>query len=183
MKWLFRTILGILLVFVIFCTVGFFLPATQIVETHLSVETYPEEVFDELSDLRGYPAWFHGFEDIEEGQIIFAGTERGVGQSAAWRQKSGNGDNFGNIDILQIQTDELVSLRHEFGPHIIAITYALEGDEANEAVLLLARYEAPLGGFPYLSRLRGKLAAGGVANDLDISLQKLKTILEAKTTQ
>ena len=183
MKWLFRGILAILLTFIVCCVIGFFLPAKQIIEAHLLVDSYSEDVFAELSDLRGYPAWFHGFEDVDEGQIIYAGTERGLGQSAAWRQSSKRGENFGNLKILQSQTDELVSLRHEDGPQNINMTYALQIDETGETVLLLARYEKPLGGFPYLSRLRAKLAAGRTRKDLNASLQKLKTIIEVSAVE
>jgi len=183
MKWLFRGILAILLTFIVCCVIGFFLPAKQIIETHLSVDSYPEDVFAELSDLRGYPAWFHDLDKIDASQIIYAGTERGLGQSAAWRQSSKRGEIFGNLKILQSQTDELVSLRHEYGPKNIDMTYALQIDETDQTVLLLARYEKLLGDFPYLSRLRAKLAEGKTTKDLNASLQKLKKIIEVNAVE
>lgn len=198
MKWLFRTILAILFGFVLCCGIGYFLPATQIVETHISVKAYPDEIYAELVDLRGYPAWFHGLDSVDAGQIVYAGAERGIGQSAAWRLLDENANKtanktadknigFGNLEILQSQTDGFVTLRHEQGAQIISLTYAVlleEAGAANEdAALLLARYEKPLGGFPYLSRLRGKLRSGGIAKDLDGSLQRLQNLIEATTTE
>ena len=184
MKWLFRIIYAILLIFIMCCGIGFFLPASQIVETHVTMQTYPDEVYAELSDLRSYPAWFHGLEAVEESQIIFAGAERGIGQSAAWRI---GGDNdvlqFGNLKITQMQTDNFVTLRYEHGAQIVSITFALQIDETADSVLLLARHENALGGFPYLSRLRGKLSQGGIANDLNASLDVLKTITELTTSE
>ena len=187
MKWLFRAILTILAAFILCCIVGYFLPSSQIVETHVSVESYPDEIYSELSDLRGYPAWFHGFETVDEGQIIFAGAERGIGQSAAWREGDDNVQ-FGKLEIMQVETDNFVTILYEQGPRTISITYAVQSDveaaagQDSETVLLLARYETPLGGFPYLSRLRGKLAAGGIASDLDSSLLKLKSLMDVTTT-
>ena len=179
MKWLFRLIIAILLVFIGCCGAGFFLPAIQIVETHISIETYPDEVFTELSDLRSYPAWFHGFEAVDETQIIFAGAERGIGQSAAWRLGTGIDDRqFGNLEILQMQTDNFVTLQYEQGAQTISMTYALQLEAENDAVLLLARYERALGGFPYLSRIGGKLSENTVTQDLSGSLDMLKSIIE-----
>jgi len=174
MKWLFRIIVAIFLAFVTCCGVGYFLPSHQVVETYVSVDSYPDEIFAELSELRGYPAWFHGLETVDEGQIIFAGAERGIGQSAAWRE----GAHFGNLEILQVQTDKFVTLQHEQGAQTISMTYALQIDAGDEGIILLARYEKPLGGFPYLSRVRGKLASGSIAKDLDGSLLRLKALTE-----
>jgi len=188
MKWLFRSILVILAAFILCCIYGYFLPSNQIVETHVSVESYPDEIYAELADLRGYPAWFHGFEAVDEGQIIFAGAERGIGQSAAWREGDAN-TQFGNLKILQLQTDSFVTLQYEHGAQIISMTYAVQSDadaaaaQDSEMVLLLARYEAPLGGFPYLSRLRGKMATGGIKQALKSSLERLKAVMEVTTTQ
>jgi len=185
MKWLFRTILAILAAFILCCLYGYFLPSTHIVETHVSVDSYPDEIYAELTDLRGYPAWFHGVENIDESQIVFAGAERGIGQSAAWREGRDNSQ-FGNLEILQMQADNFVTLRHEHGARTISMTYAVQLDEAGQddgGVLLLARYETPLGGFPYLSRVRAKLASGGITKTLDGSLQRLKALTEATTTE
>lgn len=186
MKWLFRAILAILFVFALCCAIGFFLPKTQIVETHISLTAYPDEIYAELNDLRGYPAWFHGLDRVDAGQIIYAGAERGLGQSAAWRLE-GETVQFGNLEILQAQTDSFVTLRHEQGAQTISLSYAVLLEDAlpasDEAVILSARYEKLLGGFPYLSRLRSKLRQGGITKDLDNSLRRLQSLIEARTTE
>jgi len=184
MKWVFRGIIAILFGFVLCCVAGFFMPAAQVVETHISVESYPDEIYTELSDLRGYPAWFHGQSEVDAGQIVYAGAESGIGQSAAW-QLDGENVQFGNLEILQAQTDNFVTLQHEQGAQIISLTYAvqqeLDGSNTDGAVLLLARYETQLGGFPYLSRLRAALTQGRITADLDTSLRRLQSLIEPTT--
>jgi len=182
MKWLFAIILATLAAFAVCCGIGYFLPSSQIVESYVSVDSYPDEIYAELSDLRGYPAWFQGLDVVDETQIIFAGAERGAGQTAAWRLEQGNDTaQFGNLEILQAQTDSRVTLQYEQGAQTIAMTYAVQDD--NDAVLLLARYETALGDFPYLSRVRGKLSEGKITQELDMSLQRLKGLIEITTTQ
>jgi len=177
MKWLLRGIFFIILLFIGICAVGFFLPATQVIERSMNVKAYPEDVFIYLNDLEAYSQWSPLHAQILDAQIIYGGADAGVGQTMAWQNGSGAYP-FGSQEITQSQIGEFVQVEVNLSGQIATATHALLPSEDGESVTVLTKSEIGLGGFPYLERVRSKMRAGWLNDQFDAGLQRLKTIAE-----
>ena len=198
MKWLLRSVITIFVIFISCCGIGFFMPAKQVIETHIFLDSYAEDIYLELSDLQSYPAWFDGLRQARDSDILFSGPQSGTGQMLAWKLEEKDLQ-FGNLTLLQVQIDELVSLQYEKDAQISTLTYVLEAQNGFEilgqdnsapqvssasqiseggSVLMLTRYERELGGFPYLSRVQAKLINRAIQAEFEQSMQNFKSYIE-----
>jgi len=186
MKWILRTILVILIVFAGLIGIGFFLPATQIVERHIEIDAYAEDVYPLIDDLRVSVTWDVGAErgsQIEN--IAFGGPDSGVGQTAAW-QTNQTPPVTGTREIIESQSPEFVRSESNLNGVLTTQTFAISDfaetdagvDGSSESVDVLLRTELELDGFPYLDRITAKIKEGGVKSKLDRTLKRLKTSAE-----
>ena len=177
MKWLLRGIFAIFLIFGIVIAVGFFMPASQLVERTIEVEAYPEDVFPFINNLESYSQWSPLYAQIPDAQIIYGGAEEGIGQTMAWQGSEGNYP-FGSQEIIQSQAGEFVQVKINLSGRDATATHAILPLSNGEGVTVLTKSEIALGGFPYLDRVRSKLRQGWYNDQFDQSLLRLKTIAE-----
>jgi len=145
MKWLFRSIGLIFLLFVVVCSVGAFMPAQQRVDASIVLDGDVLSVYEIISDLRSYPEWTGV--GGPESEWVFGGADIEAGQTAAWQA----GENFGSLEILQTDPGRFVLVKTigDLGEQEISL--ALSEAETGTNFLIEARRD--LGGFPYLSRV------------------------------
>jgi len=177
MKWLLRGIFLIILLFIGMCVVGAFLPANQIIERSITVDAYPEDVFLHINDLEAYAHWSPLHAQLIDAQIIYGGAEAGVGQTMAWQNGSG-AYRFGSQEIVQSQEGKFVQVKTNLSGRNATATHAILPSEDEDSVTVLTKSEIPLGGFPYLERVRSKLRSAWFNDQFDTSLARLKTIVE-----
>ena len=159
MKWLLRGIGLIILLFIVTCVVGAFLPSTQTNERSVQIESYPEDVFPYLNDLQLYSQWSPIYSLLNDAEIIYGGASSGVGQTMAWQNGSGAYP-FGSQEIVQSQPGQFVQLEVNLAGQLTTSTHAVLLSEDGESVTVLTKSEIALGGFPYLERVRSKLRTG-----------------------
>ena len=182
MKWLLRGIGLIILLFIVTCVVGAFLPSTQTNERSVQIESYPEDVFPYLNDLQLYSQWSPIYSLLNDAEIIYGGASSGVGQTMAWQNGSGAYP-FGAQEIVQSQEGEFVQLDVNLAGQSATATHAILLSEDGESVTVLTKSEIQLGGFPFLERVRSKLRSGWFNTQFDEGLARLKTIAEVGNTQ
>jgi len=177
MKWLLRGIFAIFLIFGAMIVVGFFMPATQLVERSIEVDAYPEDVFPFINNLQAYSQWSPLYAQIADAQIIYGGAEEGIGQTMAWQGSEGNYA-FGSQEIIQSQAGEFVQVKVNLSGRDATATHAILPLASGDGVTVLTKSEIALGGFPYLDRVRSKLRQSWFDEQFDQSLMRLKTVSE-----
>jgi len=182
MTWLLRGIGLIILLFVAICAFGFFLTDTQTIERSIEIEAYPEDVFPYINDLRAYSQWAPLHAQLIGPQIVYGGADAGVGQTMAWQNGSGAYP-FGSQEIVQSQPGEFVQVQANLSGRAATATHAILLSEDGESVTVLTKSDIPLGGFPYLERVRSKLRTGWFNDQFDASLMRLKTISEVTASE
>jgi hypothetical protein len=145
MKWLFRIIGLILLLFVGLCVAGYFIPVRQVVDANVQLDADPYTVFEVVSDLKSYPEW-SGIGGPES-EWVFGGAADGTGQTAAWQ----SGARFGSLEILQSTPGEFVLVRTVGPLGEQKVTLAIQESGAMTSFLIEAQRD--LGGFPYIGRV------------------------------
>lgn len=145
MKWLFRSIVFTILVFLALCLCGAFMPSQQRVDASVILDADVESVYEIISDLRSYPEWSGvGGPDSE---WVFGGADVETGQTAAWHAEAA----FGSLEILQTDPGRFVILKTIGLLGEQTISLALNESEAGTSFLIEAKRE--LGGFPYFNRI------------------------------
>jgi len=181
MKWLLRIIFVIFLSFAAVVTAGYFMPATQTVERSVEVDAYPEDIFPYLNNLKAYSQWSPLHQLLTNAEFVYGGADQGVGQSLAWQGGSGDFP-IGSQEIIQSEPGQFVQLKLNLGGRQASATHAiLENDQDPDGpVTVMTRVEVPLGGFPYLQRVRAKLQQAGWERQFDAALLRLKRLSEAE---
>ena len=151
MKWLFRIFGFILILFIGLCAVGAFLPSTQRVDKTIEIAAEIEDVYEVVSDLQSYPEWSGFGGDLSN--WVFGDIETGLGQTAAWQFSETKADQFGSLEVLQVERNEYVRIRasDHSGEHIMTIAMTEEDDGTS----CLIQAERQFGGFPYFGRIAG----------------------------
>lgn len=180
MKWLLKGIGLIILLFIVVCIVGFFLPDRQTVERSIEIDAYPEDVFPLLNDLKKLSQWAPLHTHLADAEIIYGGANTGVGQTMAWQNGPGIYP-FGSQEIVQSQVGEFVQIESNLSGQQASATHAILLSDDGESVTVLTKSEIPLGGFPYLRRVRSKIQSGALNDQFDRSLTRLKTISEVQS--
>jgi len=145
MKWLFRSIILTILIFLGLCICGAFMPAKQRVDASVAIEGDVDSVYEIISDLRSYPEW--SGVGGPESEWVFGGADVETGQTAAWKTEDG----FGSLEILQTDPGRFVVLKTigQLGEQ----TLSLALNESETGTHFLIEAERDLGGFPYFSRI------------------------------
>lgn len=172
MKWLFRIIALVLLVFIGLCVAGAFLPSSQRVDRTITLPVDAEDIYSMISDLRSYPEWSGiGGPDSD---WVFGNAEIGVGQSAAWQVQDDNNHQFGSLEILQLEVNEYVRIQ-TVGP-LGEYTITLAINETTQETAFLLQAERDLGGFPYFGRIAALSQKSKTAAALDRAAQGMANL-------
>ena len=181
MKWFFRIIGLIFLVFAGLVIWGYFISPNLSVERSLQVDAYPEEVFEYLEDLEAFNRWSPWFARDPDADYVFGAVEYGVGASAVWRTRGTTAESAAEIssqEIIAAQAPEFVQSALLLNGLPASATYALS--PTDEGTLVYIQFERELGGFPYIERLRKGGMEKALGGEFDAALQRLKTIVEAE---
>jgi len=118
---------------------------------------------------------------LANAEFVYGGADRGVGQSLAWQGGSGEFP-IGSQEIIESKQEEYVHLKLNLGGRQASATHAILVNDQNPdgPVTVMTRVEVPLGGFPYLQRVRAKMQQSGWERQFDNALIRLKTISEAE---
>lgn len=181
MKWFFRIIGLIFLLFAGLILAGRFMSPTLQVERSLSVNAYPEEVFEYLEDLEAFNRWSPWFARDPDADYVFGSVEYGVGATVVWRTRGQTAN-----ETAQISSQEIIAAQ---APEFVQSSLLLHGDPASatyalspsdDGTLVYIQFERELGGFPYAERLRKRMMEDKLGTEFDAALVRLKTIVEAE---
>jgi len=182
MKWVFRAILLIFLVFACLVVAGYFAPGKIEVERSTQIDAYPEDIFPYLNDLRMYDRWSALHFADPSAKFIYGGADNGIGQTAVWKSdhpRLGSGLQ----EITASAPNEFVQLNYEISGQSGTAFYGIAEDENVDGVIVLFRTEVGLGGFPYIQRLAAKNSQQRMELEFDLALNRLKTIVEADVAE
>lgn len=170
MKWLFRTIALILLIFISVCIFGAFIPQQQRVDASTVLDGDVYSVYEIISDLRSYPEW--SGVGGPESEWVFGGADVETGQTAAWESE----DRYGSLEILQTEPGKFVIVKTNGPLGEQTISLALSEAETGTNFLIEAKHE--LGGFPYLSRIASLRQKSATQQALERALDGLSLMVE-----
>lgn len=180
MRWFFRIIGLIFLVFVGMVVIGRFISPNLLVERSLSVNAYPEEVFEYLEDLEAFNRWSPWFARDPDADYAFGNVDYGVGASVIWRtrgQTAAHAAQISSQEIIAAQAPEFVQASLLLNGVPASATYALSAAEGG--TLIYIKFERELGGFPYFERLRKGEMEKSLGQEFEDALSRLKVIVEA----
>jgi len=174
MKWLIRIFAFTLILFVGLCIIGAFLPSTQRVDKTIEIAAEIEDVYAVVSDLQSYPEWSGFGGDLSN--WVFGDIETGFGQTAAWQNNDAKTDQFGSLEILQVERNEYVRLRasDHSGEHIMTIAMSEEADGTS----CLIQAERQFGGFPFFGRIAGFRQKAKIESSLDQAATGLEELFQ-----
>ena len=181
MKWFFRIVGLIFLTFAGAVAAGYFVSPVLEVERSLSVDAYPEEVFEYLEDLEAFNRWSPWFARDPDADYVFGSVDYGVGASVIWRTRGETVDDAAEInsqEIIAAQAPEFVQSALLLNGVPASATYALSA--ADDGTLIYMKFERELGGFPYIERLKKGGMEKSLGAEFDAALSRLKTIVEAE---
>lgn len=182
MKWVFRVIFLIIMIFACLVVAGYLSPEKIEVERSTQIEAYPEDVFPYINDLRMYDQWSALHMADPDAKFIYGGADNGIGQTAVWKS-----DNprlgTGLQEITASAPNEFVQLHHEVAGQAGTAFYGIAEDENIDGVIVLFRTEIGLGGFPYIQRLVAKRNRARMEQEFDLALNRLKTVVEAEVAE
>ena len=181
MKWFFRIIGVIFLIFAALVATGYFMSPNLTVERSLSMDAYPEEVFEYLEDLQMFNQWSPWHAQNPDADYVFGSVDYGVGASVIWRTPGQTADDAAQIsrqEIIAAQAPEFVQASLLLNGEPASATYALS--PTDEGTLVYIQFERELGGFPYIERLRKGGIDSKLGGEFEAALQRLKTIVEAE---
>ncbi len=184
MKWFFRIIGLVFLLFFGMMAAGYFSASVLNVERSLEIDAYPEEVFEYLEDLEAFNRWSPWFARDPDADYVFGGADYGVGATVVWRAPGQTADDAASIssqEIIAAQAPEFVQTALLLNGEAASATYALSPTEAG-GTLVYIQFERDLGGFPYFQRLTKGGAEKKLGAEFESALRRLETILEAEAT-
>jgi hypothetical protein len=180
MKWFFRVIGIVFLLFVGMMTAGFLSSKTLSVERSLEIQAFGDEIYEYLEDLEAAQQWSPWAAEAPDADFIFGGADYGVGANVVWRTPGVTANDAAVInsqEIIAAQPPEFVQTVLLLNGERASATYAVTPTETGSLVYI--QFERDLGGFPYLQRLRKGGAAKAMGTDFELALTRLKTIAES----
>jgi uncharacterized protein YndB with AHSA1/START domain len=88
-----KTLIGLLMFFVLLILIGFILPSEFKVQRSISVEAPAENVYANVVDLRKWRAWGVWFKRDPNMDILYSGPESAVGMKSEWvSEQEGSGE-------------------------------------------------------------------------------------------
>ena len=176
-RWLNRTLLGLLALFVLCIGIGFFLPARQRIERSIIVRGRTEEVFNVLSTLKRWPDWTawttNRFPDMT---LRFEGVESGVGATMIAAGKS-SGD--GTVKIVQAEPTSGIAYTLDFNHGMQVFAGAIRYTNTPDGLRVTWTLDADLGMNP-LKRWAGLGMGSLMGGDMEHGLARLKAQMEEK---
>ena len=151
LKWVFRIAGTVILMFLILCGVGMFLPDRFSVETTTEIDAYAEDVFPYLTDMNDFRLWSPWARGTSPNDYIVSGAESGIGQESAWRCEA-SGCLPGSQTIIAVQPGEFVQTELMLAGEAMSAVYAVRENEDRPGVTVLVKVDRKLGGFPFIQR-------------------------------
>jgi len=177
MKWLFRIIFLVLLIFAGLVAFGYFSPSKISVQRSIHIDAEAEDVFPFINDLSKYKLWSPLHAQIGDAEIFYGGAPNGVGQTSVWKSPE-SAYPFGTQEIVASQYPEFVQLDVSLAGRSASSFYGLSDDTEKEGVIILMDTDYGLGGFPYIQRLLAKRQIPQTEQTFDAALLRLKTLVE-----
>lgn len=171
MKWIFRLVLLIIVLFLVAMGISTRLNPILNVERTTTLTAEPYDIFVYMNDLSTFDQWSPWREMILAGDHVLAGPSGGEGQTLAW-QSDDPEIGTGSQTIIESFQDSFVRTELNFAGRSAVGTYAISPND-NGTVDALIGIETDLGGFPYIQRLFAKSYASRTGETFDQALQDL----------
>lgn len=178
MKWFFRVIGVVFLLFVGMIVMGYLSGSTLSVERSIEIDGYADEIYPYLEDLEAAQQWSSWYASDPDAEYLFGGADYGVGATVVWRTHGSTADDAALInseEITAAQPPEFVQTALLMNGEKASAIYAVTPLDAGSLVYI--QFERELGGFPYLKRLQKGRLEKKFGNEFEAALQRLQTII------
>lgn len=178
MRWFFRAVGLIFLIFLGTMVAGYFSDERLTVERRITIDAVADDIYPYLNDLELAAQWTPwGASDGAAADPVYGATVDGAGARVMWRADDGV---INSQNIIASQAPEFVQATLVLSGEPASVTYALLPSEGTDTVDVFINFEMNRGGFPYLQRLFKGGYAKGLERDFDAALMRLKTVVEAR---
>jgi len=169
-----KLLFGLASVLIVFFLIGFLLPKDYQVKRSIIINAPPEEIYNNVVDLRAWQQWGVWFKRDPMMQINYEGPDRAIGMRSTWLSESqGNGE----MEITEL----------EHNRKVVYSLYFPEMDMASTGKFMLAPMEqgtrvtwideGDVGNSP-VNRYFALMIDDMIGPDFEMGLQNLKTVVE-----
>jgi hypothetical protein len=177
MRILKRALLALGAAVVLLAGIGLLLPSSYSVERSVTIQASPEEVFNHLQTLKGWPEWtawtVQRYPDMK---VSFSGPDQGVGAVYVW---NGEEVGAGSLKLTGADPSRGVTYDLDFDNGQFLSKGEIRMEPAGDQVKLTWINRGDLGWNP-INRYFGLMIDGVMGPDFETGLNNLKNKLEKK---
>ncbi|XOV77615.1 MAG: SRPBCC family protein [Aestuariibacter sp.] len=96
-----KAAIALLILVVVFVGVGFILPSEFDVERHIVVNAPPEEVYQQVANLKKWRHWGVWFERDPNMKVTYSGPEMAIGMKSQWESEQEGSGEMTIIDLVE----------------------------------------------------------------------------------
>jgi len=180
MKKIFRGLLVISVLLVVFLIAGMMLPSAIQLQSKVNISSTAESAYALLADYRRMSTWLNWNITDPAIRYRFEGEQQGVGAIMHWQSAH---DEIGKGAQKIIETDTNKSVKHIIAFNNMPRAYSLfEIVEKKDHIELSCRFEMQLG-FNIPARIRALFLSDDIERDYCNSIEKLSILLEGASRQ
>lgn len=165
---------GIVILVVVLVVAGFMLPKHYKVERSIVIDAPPEDIYDNVVDLKAWSQWGVWFKRDPEMKISFAGPDRAIGMRTTWLSET-EGD--GEMEITQLQHNRKVVYSLYFPDFDMGSTGEFLLEPVPEGTRVTWSDQGEVGMNP-MDRYFVLMMDRFIGPDFEMGLQNLKTVVE-----
>jgi hypothetical protein len=171
-----KILIGLAVVIVALLLIGFFLPGSLHVSRSISINASPENVFDEINDLKKWQEWQYWNTLDPAMQLTYGDKTVGTGASYSWKGNSQVGE--GTITITESVPNKSVASDLAFtGSDPAKALYTIDSGDSTK---LTMNVDLNFGANPFMRWIGVLMMEGHMNKAFDYGLKNIKERAEAK---
>jgi len=175
MKWLIRTILGLVVLGVVLLAIGLVLPAHFRIERAVSINAPADKVYSLVVDPREWKRWTVWNQRDPAMKINYGGPTAGVGARWAWESKT---EGNGVMEFTEALSNQRIGYKLSFADYGMQSAGVMAIAPVGNGVRVSWTNEGEMGANP-INRWFGLLMDRMVGKDFEAGLANLKKLAEA----
>ncbi|MEM7292271.1 MAG: SRPBCC family protein [Pseudomonadota bacterium] len=174
MKYVYNTLIGIVLLVAGVALIAFFLPSEIRVIRSIEIEAPAEHVFPLIENLNRWPEWTAWSQRDPSMKLTQTGPQNGVGATQSWASET---EGNGSLSVIVSESPHYMAydLRIEGFDSLSVGEFELEESAAGTTVIWIDNIDF---GGNLIGRIFGLFLDGMIGNDFEVGLQNLKSRAE-----
>lgn len=174
-----KTLIGLLMFFVLLILIGFVLPSEFKVQRSISVDAPAAKVYANVVDLRNWRAWGVWFKRDPDMKIVYSGPESAVGMKSQWISEQ---EGSGEMEVIAVEPNQRFIYALYFPDMDMGSTgeFTFQEDKGRTEVTWMDYGD--VGNNP-LNRYFAVFMDKMIGPDFEVGLENLKLLSESQSVQ